>query len=424
MTTKTGSYKENHYVPEWYQRRFLPIEGEKKFRYLDLMPDKFVDATGKVRYRKALQRWGVDRCFTQTDLYTTRFGDFESTDIEKFFFGRVDNDGRPAIDYFDSFEHPSVDEKAFHNLLNFMSIQKLRTPKGLGYLSNKASLRDKNAILFAMQKYQQLHCAIWTEAVWAIVDASESSTKFIISDHPVTVYNEDCFPASDFCRGYGDPEIWMLGTHTLFALSLNKALVLTNLSWVRNPYVNGLRLRPHPDPFRAAMFNYTAIQTGRKLTELEVIQINYIIKKRALRYIAAAKEDWLYPESRLQSTHWRKLNERYLFMPDPRSVVFSNGILVGYKERPADIFDEYGRRPGMQGFKDKVRRDIEWKTFLAFQGEYARLFGPKRRGVGYELGRIQNLEDSPEYHQYHLGLEGKYKGNAGLARQRRDKRGI
>jgi hypothetical protein len=67
-------YKENHYVTQWYQRRFLPSTGEQKFRYLDLRPQTFVDAKGIKRQKKNLQRWGPDRCFKQTDLYTTRFG--------------------------------------------------------------------------------------------------------------------------------------------------------------------------------------------------------------------------------------------------------------------------------------------------------------------------------------------------------------
>src|SRR6266478_5987570 len=82
-------YRENHYVPLWYQRRFLPMTGEQKFRYLDLEPERFRDLIGITRQKKALNRWGTDRCFKQTDLYTTRFGAAESTEIEQFFFGRV-----------------------------------------------------------------------------------------------------------------------------------------------------------------------------------------------------------------------------------------------------------------------------------------------------------------------------------------------
>jgi hypothetical protein len=87
----SSGYLSNHYVPQWYQARFLPTSGEAKFRYLDLRPESFKDETGVLRTKKALHRWGTRRCFQETDLYTTQFGNWRSTDIEKFFFGRVDD---------------------------------------------------------------------------------------------------------------------------------------------------------------------------------------------------------------------------------------------------------------------------------------------------------------------------------------------
>jgi hypothetical protein len=400
-----GAYKENHYVPQWYQRRFLPATGEQKFRYLDLHPETFVDANGVTRQKKSLQRWGTSNCFKQTDLYTTRFGAWESTEIEQLFFGRVDHEGRKAVEYFANFAHPGADGEAFNALLTYMSVQKLRTPKGLTHLADTTKLRSKNVVLIALQKFQNLHCAIWTEAVWAIVDASDSAAGFIISDHPVTVYNQDCFPSSKWCRGFRDPEIWRNGTQTIFPLSPTKALILTNLAWVRNPYGSGTRLRPNPNPLRTAIFNFTQIQTGRNLSEVEVHQINFIIKKRAYRYIAAAQEEWLYPERHIPSEHWRKLNDRYLLMPDPRSVTFGGEIMIGYDGGGSEVFDEYGRRPWDRSFRDKGRGSREWRTFHAFQGEYARLFGPKRRGTAFEFHGREKDEDSAEYHQHQLDSE-------------------
>ena len=135
-----------------------------------------------------------------------------------------------------------------------------------------------------MQRLQNLHGAIWTEAIWSIADASQAPTKFIVSDHPVTVYNCDCFPLSQWCRDGRDPDIWLEGTHTLFPLSYDKILIITNLSWVRNPYGKATRSRPNPDPMRPAIFNFTSIQTGRHLSDVDVNAINYIIKRRAFRY--------------------------------------------------------------------------------------------------------------------------------------------
>jgi hypothetical protein len=407
MSNDTG-YKENHYVPQWYQRRFLSSSGEQKFRYLDLRPESFRDSNGTLREKKCLFRWGTSSCFKQTDLYTTNFRSSESTEIEQFFFGRVDSDGRDAVEYFSKFVHPSVDSDAFHALLNYMSVQKLRTPKGLAELSDLANLRDKTSVLLAMQRFQNLHCATWTESIWAIAETENNDLGFIVSDHPVTVYNQDCFPTSRWCLSHRDPEIWRTGTHTLFPLSRTKILILTNLSWVRNPYSKALALRPNPNPLRTAMFNFTQIQTGRVLSAVEVAQINFIIKKRAFRYVAAAREEWLHPEPLIPSEYWRKLNDRYLLMPDPRSVTFSREIVIGYSKGRSEIFDEYGRRPGHRSFKDERLAEKEWRTSLAFQGEFARLIGPKRRGRAFEFGRLDRTEDPPDFHQYHLDLENKY----------------
>jgi hypothetical protein len=157
------------------------------------------------------------------------------------------------------------------------------------------------------------------------------------------------------------------------------------------------------------MFNFTQIQTKRMLSELEVNEINFIIKKRAYRYIAAANKDWLYPENNIPNQHWNKLGQEYLLMPDPRSVTFSAEILIGYKNGGAAAFDEYGRRPGQAGYKDKQLHDREWETFHAFQGEFARLYGPKRRGLAHEFHHLDNEEDDPDYHAYHLSLEQRHK---------------
>jgi len=210
-------YRRNHYVPQWYQKRFLLDNvQEKKFYYLDLNPDTIISGNKKYRLGSLL-RWGPRKCFCEDDLYTTKFGNWESTEIEEKFFGSIDKIAPNAVEHWSKFNHPNWGgNESFHNLMSHMSIQKLRTPKGLEYLANLIKLNDKNSVLFKLQELQRIFCALWTECIWSIIDASESETKFIISDHPVTVYNQACFPLSDWCRGYRDPDIWLSGTHTLF----------------------------------------------------------------------------------------------------------------------------------------------------------------------------------------------------------------
>ncbi|MCY1289210.1 hypothetical protein D9M70_382950 [compost metagenome] len=63
-------FRRNHYVPEWYQKRFLGLESsEKKFFYLDLKPETVIAANGARYQRKHILRWGPDSCFVETGAF-------------------------------------------------------------------------------------------------------------------------------------------------------------------------------------------------------------------------------------------------------------------------------------------------------------------------------------------------------------------
>jgi hypothetical protein len=406
----SSEYRNNHYVPIWYQKRFLPRgRRDNELVYLNLNPHTTRDSKGGIHHHRAVRRLGFKHCFAEQDLYTTRFGPAESTRIEQMFFGNIDSKGHDAVEYWTNFAHPSVNKAAFHDVLMFMSTQKLRTPKGLGWLAIRARADDRDAVLRHMLVLRQLHCAIWTECVWAIADCEESETKFIVSDHPVTVYNRRCGPRSQWCRGNEDPDINLNATHTIFPLTFEKMLILTNLSWVRNPYQSEIGVRPNPHPWRTAMFNFMEIQTMRHLSEPEVREINFIIKSRALRYVAAADEEWLYPEKYVSKANWNTFGDGYLLMPDPRGITFTQGIMIGHNDGTATAFDAYGRRPGQPGFERESKGMDEWNTFHRFQGEFARLYGPSRRGRSFSHARFEPERDDDEYHRYHLSLEAKHR---------------
>ena len=92
-------YRENHYVPVWYLERFLPTEGERKFRYLDLTPDHFRDPRGILRTMTALHRWGpyhVSRNRTSTPSNMAGMNPGKSNSS----FGKVDEEGREAVEFF------------------------------------------------------------------------------------------------------------------------------------------------------------------------------------------------------------------------------------------------------------------------------------------------------------------------------------
>lgn len=414
-------FRHNHYVPKWYQKRFL-LPGQHKYWYLDLSPEA-VKSGNRLYTRNAVLNWGPDRCFAQDDLYTIKWGSIESTDLEQFFFGEIDTKGKRAVEYFANFEHPSVNGDAFKDLLRYMTVQKLRTPKGLGWIEELARTKNRNLNLLLLQRMQTLFCAIWAECVWQIADASDSQTKLIISDHPVTVYNRDCFPASEWCRGFRDPDIRMVATHTYFPLSFDKLLILTNLAWARDPYQQERNRRPNPEFMRPAMFYFFSIQTGRKLTEEEVIQINYVTKRRALRYVAAAEKEWLYPERRLGSRdHWRKLGDGYLFMPDPRHLHMGGEVIIGYKDGTADAFGAYGHKPWQKGYKDPDRDRRERVSLERFKAEWAALKGQDYTAITYQFAtndRPPITRDSDEMHAYRLKHDAEMLNRPGERRRRR-----
>lgn len=411
----SGDYKNNHYVPIWYQNRFVvDPSSEYELYRLKLKPKKFTDSKGGVHTERPVRKMSFSQCFSQEDLYTTSFKGIDPRGIERLFFGQIDTLGRKAVDWCEKFSHPWDGTNLINELLLYMSTQKLRTPKGLDWLNKqirKQGKVNKNGVLAKMIQLRQVYSALWMECVWLIADASKSETKFIVSDHPVTIYNRRCPPDSYKCRMYNDPDIALHASQTIFPLSLNKALILTNLSWVRNPYQNELGTRPNPNPFRSAVMKITDIQTLRFLSEQEVREINYIIKSRAYEYIAAAKEEWLYPERYISPSDWSHYGNGYLLMPDPRGVIYSSGIFFGNKNGGGSAFDEYGRRPGEKGYRmDRNGADEDWNTFHCFKGEFARLLGPYRRGRACgDVLRIDDERDSDEFHEYHLKLENQYK---------------
>jgi hypothetical protein len=152
-----SNYKHNHYVPIWYQRRFMLPDQDRYYR-LDLKPD--VIKTEKVKYtRNDVHHWSPDRIFAEDDLYTTRWGQISNTDIEKFFFGQLDNATPEAVEYFSGLA-PGRDasEKAFKTLLPYMSVQKLRTPKGLADLADKQQRRKYDTVAIAAGAEPLLCC--------------------------------------------------------------------------------------------------------------------------------------------------------------------------------------------------------------------------------------------------------------------------
>lgn len=363
----------NHYVPQWYQRRFLPANsGASKLWYLDLTPEviRRPDGTpvrnrnGQVVTRDALRRLGPVNCFQQEHLYTLYFGENASDVIEKVFFGTMDSLGEKAVAFFENYSMRDGVHEAFNGMRDYLAAQFFRTPKGLAVLRLLSRSEDHQRTLAVLGQLWQLYHTIWSEGVWEVLHCSSSATKFIVSDAPVTTYNRMVFPGTEEARLRGGARIERMGTHTIFPLDLNHCLVITNLQYVRNPKVGLLRVRENARYFEQVMVDLRKVQRGREIDEEQVLAINHVLKTQATRYVAALKEEWLYPEKNLRQKFWQKLGGAHFLMPDPRKVSFTTGIVMGFQGGGGWGSNEYGHQD-IDGARARALREVEWKTFQA-----------------------------------------------------------
>ncbi|MDP2430760.1 MAG: DUF4238 domain-containing protein [Pseudomonadota bacterium] len=353
----------NHYVPQWYQRRFLPI-GQSKLWYLDLRPDPIRRPDGTTTTRKALRHLGPVNCFLQDHLYTLCFGPYETDVLEKSFFGKVDTTGEKAVTFFSDYGMREGVHEAFNGMINYLSAQLFRTPKGLRMLQALAKSEDHQQTLKTLSIAGQVYHTIWIESVWAVKHCKDSPTKLIISDSPVTTYNRQVYPSSDEIRSFGMAHIERIGTQTLFPLDSDHCLIITNLQYVRNPKGNALNIRENPRYYAPAHFDLRKVQRGHALEEQEVVAINYILKTHANRYIASTNQEWLYPEKALTERKWPKLGgSRFALQADPRLVSFTTAIISG-GDKGSWGYNEYGHFD-LDGPRAKKLREVEWKTFQA-----------------------------------------------------------
>jgi hypothetical protein len=366
----------NHFVPRWYQHQFIPdSRSERKYHYLDLKPERIPKVRGGYYIRDELRFLGPASCFKQDHLYTLHFGEYASDIIEKKFFGKIDDRGKQAVQFFHEWEFNEKSHEMLHNLMFFMDAQKLRTPKGLDNLKLLTGTDEHKATLYVMRSLWQMNITIWMEGVWEIFCCDSSETKLIVTDHPITTYNKALFPLSKECAYPRDAPIEALGTHTLFPLGPNRLLVITNLGYVRNPWAVLTKRRENPRYFSETLKDVRHIQTGRYLSEREVQTVNFILKNRARRYIAAAELDWLYPEKQLPTRLWNKLGDQFFLMPDPRKVPFILDTIVGYKEGYSWGIDEYGRSPQKNSTETTTLREKEWIRFQKHQKIWNDKFG-------------------------------------------------
>ncbi|VUX55538.1 conserved protein of unknown function [uncultured Woeseiaceae bacterium] len=310
----------------------------------------------------SLNRWPSSKCFYETDLYTTFFGPHINDEIERILFGQIDNTGVKAVRAF------AEDDMAgwhhhFEDFFSYMDSQKLRTPKGLDWIKRHYPNLGQTDLMVEMQAIRNLHCTIWTEGVREIVSAASSNVKFIVSDHPVTVYNAGCPPDSEHCKYPDEPSVALKGTQTIFPLDSNHCLILTNLEYAQNPeQQDPLEKRSNPRFLRHSMVRTDAFIRSRELAEDEVLRINSIIKRRARKYVAAANRDCLYPEE-TKPLEWAKLGEA-LLPPNDELYRFGGELYAGYDDGSTYYQDAFGRTiPENEHLKKTVNADIAGDDF-------------------------------------------------------------
>lgn len=332
--------RKNHYVPQWYQKGFLP-DDRTQLIYLDLAPETKTLPDGRIITVNNRRRLGPAACFYTKDLYTTFFGGHVNDEIERFLFGQIDTSGSRAVRAFATDDMAQWHQN-FENFFIYMDAQKLRTPKGLDWIRQHYPGLAQTELMLEMQAIRALHCTLWAEGLREVVSAEESDIKFIVTDHPVTIYNYASPPEADRCIYPNDPSIALKATQTLFPLDRNHCLILTNLEYAREPdAANPLENRTNPQPMRHSMVRTDAFIRERMLSPDEVQSLNIILKSRARRYIASPVEEWLYPENAV-STDWA--SHKSILLPNEVDISSAGGeMYAGFDDGSTYYQDEFGR---------------------------------------------------------------------------------
>lgn len=329
--------RKNHYVPVWYQTGFKLSANDNWL--LDISTPRLrSDGTPIVLPPR---RRPAKSSFWENELYVTRFGEVINDEVETVLFQEIDNYGADAVRAF-----VDGDERAMHyqleSLLSYLGAQKLRTPKGLAWIKARYPALSQVEVLTELQHLRHMFGTLWGESVREIVSAESSEVKFLVTDHPVTMFNAVLLEDAPQFADPMDPPLTWNGTQTLFALDANNLLILTHVPFAKDPdRVEASTRRINARYFGEALMRTDALIRTRRFSSDQVIVVNGWLKSRARRYIAAAEPDWLYPET----------NGR----PDPGALVqllrpssegvwrYGGDIYIGYEDGSHAYRDQYGR---------------------------------------------------------------------------------
>jgi hypothetical protein len=333
--TKT---KDNHYVPQWYQKGFMD---ERDNQLCHLTRKKINLPNGDIKIHQSTKWFTPAQRFYKEHLYSTFLGSEFNDEIEKKLFGPIDDNGSKAVGAFLS-DDQALWHYNFQDFFTYLDAQKLRTLKGLEWIKSSYPELNQVQLMQEMQSLRTVHCTLWAEGVRELVSAEDSDVKFIVSDHPVTIYNYACPPNSELCNYPNDPDISLKGSQTIFPLNKNRCLILTNLEYAQDPQnANPLEQRTNATRYRQSMVNTIEFINNRKLNAEEVAKINHIIKIRAKDSVASGKEEWLYPENNVKCD-WAEL--RHTLLPPFKELHRYGGeMFAGFKDGTTHYQDAFGR---------------------------------------------------------------------------------
>jgi hypothetical protein len=362
----------HHFVPRWYQRRFLTAE-RGEFLVLDKSPNsKLMCPDGRLRDIKPRTQFscGPNKLFQMPGLYSVALRDIREDAIERLIFGAVDDAGARANALFcgwpqsSGFTGPKEDEKQLHRFghpsqlmgkqVEYMAAQRVRTPKGIAQIKYALAMAgqltaNNNALMAYLLQRRQYDCTVWAEGVWEIFSARNSGTKFLLSDEPVTIYNCDCYPGSDVCRYPFDPDVFWRGSRVLHPLNPNALLVISHVEHVDNPSrMKARRERRNARAYDEVLLNYMDIINEREFNDTQVAKINFAMKSRATRYVASVRHDDLFPEKEIEEIRWSEIDK--LFYPRFPSYRGKSEVMIRYKDGTIRSSNAFGERDIVPGW--------------------------------------------------------------------------
>ncbi len=367
----------HHYVPQWYQKVFFG-DTQPKF-YLQLPTD--VQVNSYPRYKSPRKR------FCENDLYMLKYKNSQSDVLEKKLFGKIDEIGANSIKQILSTNNVLMPGEVWNDFLEYLDAQLSRTPRALKFF-NSYNVQVPNAPLVFMQCVRNIHMAMWADAVWEIFDATDSDIDFLLSDNPVTLYNRAIYPKSKEGQTGLELNFTEIGTQTIFPLNRKQLFVATHIQFARNPKYNPRQQILNPRVSGPGLISMFDIIRCRKMTDTDVIKVNFIIKNRADKYICASNKEFLYPEKMNKRIDWNNIGKNDFLLPDPRDLSFSTQWVIGNDDGFVCGGNEYGQP--FDNDKTIVCRDKENTVLQERRLYYDRRYGPLNRLPAY----AQNHKDN------------------------------